>query len=74
MAAEDFSFFGQLVPSCFVWLGIQNEALGSVHALHNPHFLLDDDVLPVGAAMHASLAVSALNHFAVGRTCDGKEL
>lgn len=66
MAAEDFSLYGDLVPTCFVWLGIRNETLGSVHALHNPNFLLDDGVLPVGAGLHASLAVHALHHFAGG--------
>lgn len=35
-AGEDFAFFCRKVPCNFGFLGIRNETLGSVHALHNP--------------------------------------
>lgn len=35
-AGEDFAFFCQRVPCTFGFLGIRNESLGSVHALHSP--------------------------------------
>lgn len=56
MAAEDFSFIARAVPATFMFLGIRNETLGSVHGLHTDRFLMDEAVLPVGAALHASLA------------------
>ena len=56
MAAKDFAFYAQKVPVCFSTLGIRNEKLGSVHALHSPQFLIDPQVLHLGAAMHASIA------------------
>ena len=28
----------QKIPANYSWLGIRNEALGSVHPLHSPHF------------------------------------
>uniref|UniRef100_A0A1D2A0P9 Peptidase M20 dimerisation domain-containing protein n=1 Tax=Auxenochlorella protothecoides TaxID=3075 RepID=A0A1D2A0P9_AUXPR len=56
MAAEDFSFIARAVPATFMFLGIRNETLGSVHGLHTDQFMMDESVLPVGAALHASLA------------------
>ena len=60
MAGEDFAFFGQVVPSVMAFLGIRNETLGSVHGLHSPLFQLDEDALPVGAALHAAFATRYL--------------
>ena len=28
-----------------------------MHPLHSPHFVIDEDVLPVGAAIHAAVAI-----------------
>lgn len=60
MPGEDFAFFGRKMPSAMMFIGIRNEAVGSVHNLHSPNFKLDEDVLPLGAAVHASLAMSYL--------------
>ncbi|KAL3504195.1 hypothetical protein ACH5RR_034036 [Cinchona calisaya] len=56
MGAEDFSFYTQEIPSAFFFIGIMNETLGSYHTGHSPHFMIDEDVLPVGAATHAAIA------------------
>ncbi|CAL1362385.1 unnamed protein product [Linum trigynum] len=56
MGAEDFSFYSEVVPAAFYYVGIRNEALGSTHTGHSPHFMIDEDVLPVGAAAHAAIA------------------
>uniref|UniRef100_A0A383VWA3 Peptidase M20 dimerisation domain-containing protein n=1 Tax=Tetradesmus obliquus TaxID=3088 RepID=A0A383VWA3_TETOB len=61
MPGEDFSFFTMTVPSTFMFLGIRNETAGSVHNLHNANFKIDEGVLPIGAAMHASLAMEYLS-------------
>ncbi len=61
MPAEDFGFFTRAVPGSFMFFGIRNETLGSVHNLHSTNFTLDESVLPIGAAMHASLAVEYLS-------------
>jgi IAA-amino acid hydrolase len=60
MPGEDFAFFGRKIPSTMMFIGIKNETLGSVHNLHSPNFKLDEGVLPLGAAVHASLAMSYL--------------
>ncbi|XP_078434032.1 IAA-amino acid hydrolase ILR1-like 7 [Wolffia australiana] len=61
MAAEDFGFYSQKIPSAIFWLGTKNQTLGAVHPLHSPLFFFDDSVLPVGAALHATVAAAFLN-------------
>ncbi|XP_027904680.1 IAA-amino acid hydrolase ILR1-like 6 [Vigna unguiculata] len=56
MGAEDFSFYSEVVPSAFFYIGIRNETLGSTHTGHSPYFMIDEDVLPIGAATHATIA------------------
>ncbi|XP_010063397.2 IAA-amino acid hydrolase ILR1-like 6 [Eucalyptus grandis] len=56
MGAEDFSFYSHEVPAAFFYIGIRNEAVGSIHTGHSPHFMVDEEVLPVGAAAHAAIA------------------
>lgn len=56
MGGEDFAFYLQRVPGCFVALGIRNEESGAVHSVHHPRFLVDEDALPVGSALHAGFA------------------
>ncbi|CAN6193307.1 unnamed protein product [Urochloa humidicola] len=63
MGAEDFSFYSQVVPAAFYYIGVRNETLGSVHTGHSPYFMIDEDVLPTGAAVHAAIAERFLaNH------------
>ncbi|CAH1434705.1 unnamed protein product [Lactuca virosa] len=61
MGAEDFSFYSEAVPATFFYIGIMNETLGSTHTGHSPYFMIDEDVLPVGAATHAAIAERYLN-------------
>ncbi len=56
MGAEDFSFMLRVKPGAYMRLGQGAEnGLGSCH-LHNNRYDFNDDVLPLGAALHASLA------------------
>ncbi|PSS17520.1 IAA-amino acid hydrolase ILR1-like [Actinidia chinensis var. chinensis] len=61
MGAEDFSFYSEVVPAAFFYIGIRNETLGSIHSGHSPHFMIDEDALPIGAAAHAAIAERYLN-------------
>ncbi|XP_074275801.1 IAA-amino acid hydrolase ILR1-like 3 [Silene latifolia] len=56
MAAEDFSFYQEMIPGIMIGIGIRNETVGSIHSPHSPHFFLDENVLPIGAASHAMFA------------------
>lgn len=61
MGAEDFSFYSEVVPAAFFYIGVRNETLGSVHTGHSPYFMIDEDALPMGSAAHAAIAERYLN-------------
>ncbi|KAF5812503.1 putative peptidase M20, bacterial exopeptidase dimerization domain-containing protein [Helianthus annuus] len=56
MAGEDFAFYQEVIPGVMFGIGIRNEVVGSIHSPHSPYFFLDEDVLPIGAALHTSIA------------------
>ncbi|KAF3963718.1 hypothetical protein CMV_011926 [Castanea mollissima] len=56
MAGEDFAYYQELIPGVMLSIGIGNKELGAVHPPHSPYFFLDEDVLPIGAALHTALA------------------
>jgi len=60
LGGEDFAFYMQRCPGCFIALGIGNEQAGSVYGLHHPRFRADEDALPIGAALHTALALKAV--------------
>ena len=67
MAGEDFAFYADAgIPSTFVHLGIRDEKKDTVHGLHTSRFLLDEDIMPLGAAYHAALAIDFLDTRASG--------
>nr|XP_010934037.1 IAA-amino acid hydrolase ILR1-like 5 isoform X2 [Elaeis guineensis] len=61
MAGEDFAFYQELIPGVMFGVGIRNEKAGSVYPAHSPHFFIDEDVLPIGAALHTAIAELYLN-------------
>ncbi|KAA8516778.1 hypothetical protein F0562_017112 [Nyssa sinensis] len=61
MGAEDFSFYSQKMAAAFFMIGTKNETLKSDKPLHSGHFVLDEEVLPIGAAFHAAVAISYLD-------------
>lgn len=65
MGAEDFSFFTQKSSALIFFIGIKNETLKSDQPLHSPYFLIDEEALPIGAALHAAVAISYLDNHAV---------
>ncbi|MBC7425533.1 MAG: amidohydrolase [Bacteroidia bacterium] len=56
MAAEDFSFYSQKVPSCFYRLGTRNEGKGIISSVHTDTFDIDEDALEYGSGLMAYLA------------------
>ncbi|KAH7538343.1 IAA-amino acid hydrolase ILR1-like 5 [Ziziphus jujuba] len=56
MAGDDFAFYQEKIPGAMFGIGIRNDEVGSIHPPHSPHFFLDEDVLPIGAALHTALA------------------
>ena len=50
-----FSFYQQIIPGLMFTIGIRNEKIGSIYSPHSPFFFLDEDVLPIGVALHIAL-------------------
>lgn len=60
MGAEDFSFMLQAKPGAYLRIG-QGAVNGpGPHPLHNSRYDFNDAILPLGAALHASLVEHAL--------------
>ena len=49
LSSEDFSFYVDKKPGCFIRLGTRNESKGCVTLPHNNDFLLDEDALDIGS-------------------------
>lgn len=60
MGGEDFAYYTERVPGCFVGLGVRNEAIGATYYVHHPCFKADEDALPLGAALHVAFALKSL--------------
>jgi amidohydrolase len=58
MAAEDFSFYGQKLPSCFFFLGLRPARTTLSAGLHTPVFDFNDDAIRTGVQMFCRLALS----------------
>jgi len=61
MTAEDMSEFLNRVPGCFFFIGSANAEKGLNAAHHNPHFDIDEAVLPLGVAVLSEAALRCLN-------------
>mgnify|MGYP000930243244 CR=1 FL=1 len=59
MGAEDFSYMTQLAPGAMFRLGVRAPG-GPPKYVHTPDFDIDEDALPVGAAMLAETALRLL--------------
>lgn len=60
MGGEDFAYYAERVPGCFVGLGIRNESVGAVYGVHHPKFKVDEAALPLGTALHTAFALRSL--------------
>ncbi|CAI9768026.1 unnamed protein product [Fraxinus pennsylvanica] len=63
MASEDFAVYLEKVAGSYLLLGTRNEEAGSFYPPHNPYHTIDEDVLPIGAAIHATFAFSYIVNF-----------
>lgn len=60
MGSEDFSYYLQKIPGTFVFLGVGNKEKGIIYPQHHPKFDLDEDILPLGTALHMAVALTYL--------------
>ena len=57
MAGEDFGFYSQKIPACFIFLGCRNEAKGITAMLHSPYFDLDEACIETGIGIWYTIAM-----------------
>lgn len=73
MGSEDFAVLGRHVPSFFYWTGTGYPCKDNP-CWHNEHFRVDDDALPIGAALMARSALVALEEFKLMKPPAGSDL
>lgn len=56
MGGEDFAFYLEEIPGAMFFLGVGTENSTALQMFHSPHFELNEDTLPIGAAMNAAIA------------------
>jgi len=57
--AEDFAYYGQVVPSCQGSLGLRPPGAADAPNLHSATFDFNDDALPIGIRLFCELALGA---------------
>jgi metal-dependent amidase/aminoacylase/carboxypeptidase family protein len=57
MAGEDFSYYLQRVPGCFLFVGAGNPRAGIVYPHHHPCFDIDEQALDTAGRLLIELAV-----------------
>ena len=60
MGAEDFSFMLQVKPGAYMRIGQGGSTGASSTSLHNHRYDFNDDILPLGSALHAGLVEQAM--------------
>jgi hippurate hydrolase len=60
MGGEDFSFMLQIKPGAYIRVGQGRVDGPGPYPLHNSRYDFNDEILPLGAALHASLVERAL--------------
>ena len=59
MWGEDFSYYTQVIPGCFSFIGVGNPEM-EAYGVHHPKFKVDEDALSLGTAIHVNTALNAL--------------
>jgi amidohydrolase len=57
LAGEDFGWYLDQVPGAFGFIGCGNEAKGIIHAIHQPQFNIDEDMLVHGTRIWVRLVM-----------------
>jgi len=67
LSSEDFAFYSQVVPACFIRLGTGDPQYPpSLRPVHTSDFDIAEAALGVGTAVLFEVAVQGLSHFAQG--------
>jgi amidohydrolase len=66
MVAEDFSYYEQVVPGFFFFLGVGNKAKGITAMVHTAEFDVDEDSLVIGVNVMSNVVLDYLERHAAG--------
>lgn len=58
LGGEDFAYYLEKIPGCYVFLGCSNIQKGITQICHDPHFEIDEDCLIYGTALHCQWALN----------------
>jgi amidohydrolase len=58
MAAEDFSYYLQKIPGCFMFVGAGNAENGIIHPHHHPKFDIDENAMKQSAELLINMAIN----------------
>lgn len=61
LGCEDFSFFISKKPGALFWIGVRNEEIGAVNALHTSDFTIDEEALGVGCKVFVQFVLDNMN-------------
>ncbi|MBP2637826.1 MAG: N-acetyldiaminopimelate deacetylase [Firmicutes bacterium] len=62
MVGEDFSYYQQQVPGCFMFIGVGNKDKGIIYPHHHPKFDMDENALSYGVEVMAEAALKLLQN------------
>jgi amidohydrolase len=57
MTSEDFAYYSQIMPSCFIRLGVSNKELGIIHGIHTSKFDIDEKAIEIGVKNMVGLMI-----------------
>ena len=57
LGSEDFAYYSQKVPACFINLGCRNDRKGIVNFCHHPQFDVDEECMLWGMAIFAGICL-----------------
>lgn len=60
MFGEDFAYYLEKIPGCFIQLGCRNSDVSTAYPLHHPLFNLDEECMKVGMQLFIDLATHEL--------------
>ncbi len=63
MAAEDFAYYLQKLPGCYMFVGAGNEDRGIVYPHHHPKFDIDERAMQQAAELLANMALDYIEKF-----------
>lgn len=59
MGGEDFAYYLEKIPGCFIIVGLQPAGVNDCPGLHHPKFNFNDDALPTAIRLLVELAINA---------------